>query len=237
VSYSILPYDAFLRIIRQNRNQEHVFLLGSGASISSGVQSAIDCIWEWKSDIYLSNNLKDSELKFDIKDESVRNKIQIWIDSEGSYLPKDDPREYSFFAEKAYPTNGSRRKYFENLFEGKNPSSVYAILCLLIKEGIVKIVFTTNFDGLLTRAAYNNNLTPIEVTIDTDDLIHKQLGQNQTMCVALHGDYKYEKLKNTGKELDNQSDEFEKALKFHLYNKHLIVFGYSGRDKSLMSAL
>jgi hypothetical protein len=55
--------------------------------------------------------------------------------------------------------------------------------------------------------------------------------------IALHGDYKYGKLKNTGEELDTQADDFKVALRIHLYNKHLIVMGYSGRDRSLMAAI
>jgi len=36
-------------------------LLGAGSSISSGIQSAYDCIWEWKKDIYLSKNINSAE--------------------------------------------------------------------------------------------------------------------------------------------------------------------------------
>ena len=45
------------------------------------------------------------------------------------------------------------------------------------------------------------------------------------------------KLKNTSKELDNQSEELIKALNFYLTSNDLIVIGYSGRDKSLIDAL
>ena len=48
-----LEYDAFLRSFKRNIDVPHSFLLGAGASISSGIQSAYDCIWEWKKDIYL----------------------------------------------------------------------------------------------------------------------------------------------------------------------------------------
>ena len=57
------------------------------------------------------------------------------------------------------------------------------------------------------------------------------------MCVALHGDYKYGALKNTEQELDSQDGELVKALRHELTNRDLIVFGYSGRDQSLMQAL
>lgn len=40
----ILSYDAFLRSVKQNVDIDHVFLLGAGASISSGVKSASECI-------------------------------------------------------------------------------------------------------------------------------------------------------------------------------------------------
>ena len=41
-----LEYAAFLRSFKRNIDVPHSFLLGAGASISSGVQSAYDCIWE-----------------------------------------------------------------------------------------------------------------------------------------------------------------------------------------------
>ena len=47
-----LDFDAFLRSIKQNIDSPFGVLLGAGASISSGVQSANDCIWDWKASIY-----------------------------------------------------------------------------------------------------------------------------------------------------------------------------------------
>ena len=43
--------------------------------------------------------------------------------------------------------------------------------------------------------------------------------------------------KNTEQELDSQDGELVKALLHELTNRDLIVFGYSGRDQSLMQAL
>ena len=57
------------------------------------------------------------------------------------------------------------------------------------------------------------------------------------LCIALHGDYKYGYLKNTENELDSQDGELVKALIYELTNRDLIVFGYSGREHSLMQAL
>ena len=49
-----LEFDAFLRSIKQNLDGSFGVLLGAGASISSGIQSANDCIWDWKFLIYQS---------------------------------------------------------------------------------------------------------------------------------------------------------------------------------------
>ena len=48
-----LQLDEFLRSLKQNIDMPHSLLLGAGASIESGVQSATECIWYWKKEIYL----------------------------------------------------------------------------------------------------------------------------------------------------------------------------------------
>lgn len=41
-----LQLDEFLRSLKQNIDMPHSLLLGAGASIESGVQSATECIWD-----------------------------------------------------------------------------------------------------------------------------------------------------------------------------------------------
>ena len=77
----------------------------------------------------------------------------------------------------------------------------------------------------------------MEVTLESQDRIHRPDVNKELLCIALHGDYKYGTLKNTATELDVQNDVLIKALKYELAKRNLIVIGYSGRDKSLMSAL
>ncbi len=233
----LLPYDAFLRTVKQNINTDHVFLLGAGASISSGVKPADDCIWEWKKDIFVSKNPNLSNQYREYKSDAVKTSIQKWLDNEGCYPLLNDPDEYSKYALIAYPIDEVRKKYFENICRGKEPYIGYKLLCLLAEFGMIRSVFTTNFDGLIVKAAHQMGLTPIEVTLDIADRIHRTASRNELLCVALHGDFKYGPLKNTDKELDAQNESFVDALSHHLYDKHLIILGYSGRDRSLMSAL
>lgn len=233
----VLEYDAFLRSIKRNKDISHSFLLGAGASISSGIQSAYDCIWEWKKDIYLSKNPNASEYYKNTKNESVRLSIQAWLEIQGVYPLFNSEEEYSFYAEKAYPIADDRRKYFQTLIEGCEPYIGYKLLCLLSEFEIVKSVWTTNFDGLVVKSAYQANLTPIEITLDSVERIFRNQSRKELLSISLHGDYKYHSLKNTSSELDNQNDVFVNALARYHNDKNLIVIGYSGRDKSLMKAL
>jgi len=233
----LLEYDAFVRSFKRNKDVSHAFLLGAGASISSGIQSAADCTWEWKKDIYTSNNINSVEYFSNYKSDTVKTTIQKWLDAGDEYPKLNSKEEYSFYVEKAYPIEDDRRKYFYHLAENKEPYVGYKLLCLLNQAQILKSVWSTNFDGLIERAAHQMNITPIAVNLDNVDRIYRQESNSELLYVALHGDYKYSSLKNTSKELDNQNDTLEQTLIRHLNDKNLIVIGYSGRDKSLVDSL
>lgn len=233
----ILETDEFLRSLKQNKYIAHSMLLGAGASIESGVQSAYDCIWDWKRDIYISQNPTMANVYKNIKLDSIRNAIQQWLDIQGIYPERDLDEEYAFYAEKAYKIPSDRSQYFRSIVDDKTPSLGYNLITFLYQKGMVKTVWTTNFDGLMVKACHQNNVTPIEITLESQDRIYRKETNKELLCVALHGDYKYGPLKNTAEELDGQSDKFIDALKHELTNRNLIVIGYSGRDKSLMDAL
>lgn len=233
-----LQMDEFLRSLKQNIDMPHSLLLGAGASIESGIQSATECIWDWKKEIYLSQNPGAIGNFSNPKLEIVRQVIQKWIDAQKEYPSCDSDMEYSFFAEKAYPLAEDRRKYFQHLVSTHDPSLGYHIISMMAKKNIIKCVWTTNFDGLMVKCAHQYTpLVPIEITSETSERIYRDDVDQELLCIALHGDYKYGSLKNTENELDAQDGELEKALLHQLQNRDLIVIGYSGRDHSVMNAL
>ena len=79
-----MDFDAFLRSFKQSKNGSFAFLLGAGASITSGVQSAEDCIWDWKKLIYVTNN-PTNEAFLDIHSDCCRKKIQTWLNEQRGY--------------------------------------------------------------------------------------------------------------------------------------------------------
>ena len=232
-----LTLEQFIRSVKQNKGVAHSMLLGAGASIESGIPSANDCIWEWKRDIYTSHNPQYLEKYNNSKNEVVQSVIQMWLDRQSGYPENGHADEYTFYAEAAYPIPGDRRRYFQNLFSGTKGSIGYDLICMLAEYGMVKSVWTTNFDGLTFKAASNYALTAIEVTLESQDRIYRPTAYDEMMYIALHGDYKYGDTKNINSELDAQDEILINALTHELSNRNMIVIGYSGRDKSLMSAL
>jgi NAD-dependent SIR2 family protein deacetylase len=232
-----LELDEFLRSVKISKNDTFALLLGAGASISSGVQSAQDCIWEWKKDIYVSKHIDCSDWIENYKIDQVKTAIQKWLDSEGTYLPLDHPDEYSTYIEKCYPIEDDRRKYFQSICEKKEPSIGYKLLCLLSEAGLFQSVWTTNFDSLTLKAANIANITAIDITLDCVDRIFRPMNHAELLHISLHGDYRHSRLKNTSKELQKQDETFLGKFIEYINDKHLLVIGYSGRDKSLMDAL
>lgn len=167
----------------------------------------------------------------------VKKNIQSWLNDKAVFPRENSDEEYSFFAEKALPIEEDRKKYFQKLASTAIPSLGYHLVSYMSELGIFKTVWTTNFDGLVEKCAHQYKLAPISITGETSERFYRGDVDGELLVIALHGDYKYGKLKNTVNEIDAQSENLINALKFDITNKDLIVIGYSGRDTCLMNAL
>lgn len=233
-----LKFDEFLRSVAISKDSSYTMLLGAGCSISSDIQSANDCIWEWKKIIYKSNNPNVQDWVENYKDSKVQDVIQKWLDNQGSYIQKGDLEEYSFYAQKCFPIEENRRQYFQKICANKEPSSGYRTIPILLKQGMLDSVWTTNFDDLVNIACINGKSQGVDISLDTVDRINQRVqNRNELPIIKLHGDYKYGALKNTSQELQHQDETLRSKLVDYLTDKHLIVLGYSGRDSSLMKSL
>jgi len=116
-----LPVDAFVRSLAVNQGRPVCLLLGAGASITSGMPSAYRCIWEWKKDIFITNNPTLRNTVSELSLLGTRQRIQTWLDQRGNYPIADRPEEYSFYARECYPTGQDRRKFFQSLVTKAKP--------------------------------------------------------------------------------------------------------------------
>jgi hypothetical protein len=233
----ILELDALVRSLAVNRGKSISLLLGAGASISSGMPSAERCIWEWKQDIFATNNPALRESVGELSLPGTKRRIQEWLDRRGGFPPNADTSEYAVYAQACFPTSTDRRSFFQNYVRSAAPFIGYRLLPLLSKIGLIRTVWTTNFDGLAARACAAGNVSCIEVGIDTQHRVGLVPSLGNLRVVSLHGDYRYDELKNTTAELQQQETGLQDELVVDLRDHDLLVIGYSGRDHSLMSAL
>jgi len=233
-----LDFDEFQRGIQISEADTYSLLLGAGCSITSDIPSAEDCIWEWKSTIYKTNNPSVLGWIDNYKNPKIQNVIQNWLDSQGIYPQKGSKEEYSFYAQKCYPIDEHRRQYFQKICSGKKPSIGYKTIPILAKHGMLDTVWTTNLDDLIMSACAGSGIQPIEIVLDSVQRLNARTqNRGELPIVKLHGDFKYGDLKNTDIELSNQDETLRQKLIDYLQDKHLIVVGYSGRDTSLMNTL
>jgi len=233
-----LQFDEFLRSVVISKNDNYALLLGAGCSISSGIPSAYDCIWDWKSIIYKSNNPSSNDWINNFKNPKVQKTIQSWLDNQGIYVDNGCEEEYSFYAEKCFPIEKNRSQYFEKICSNVKPAIGYRMIPLLVKYGLLDSVWTTNFDDLVKTSCVLGGVQEFEVSLDTVERINQRAqNRNGLPIIKLHGDFKYGALKNTTEELQQQDETFRENFIEYLRDKHLVVIGYSGRDTSLMNTL
>jgi hypothetical protein len=89
----------------------------------------------------------------------------------------------------------------------------------------------------MARALAETSVTPVDVGLDSTNRVMRAERSGELPCVALHGDYRYDELKNTDEELQRLDGELREALVERAISAPLIVMGYSGRDRSIMGAL
>ena len=219
--------NQLLQILNLNKNDDLMFLLGSGCSISSGCMGSKKLIYEFKKRLYcvdksirLSNNQMIDEIR--LKDE-----IEQYFDD------SNITNQYSYYFSKCFPDYMDRNSFVKEQFQNKKPSLGYLCFANYLIDKQVKYVLTTNFDNLIELAIHKINET-YDYSIVSEN--QEPILNSSLNIVKIHGDYKYDALKNTEEELK----ELEPALKEKLLktsSKKIIVIGYSGQDKSVMAFL
>jgi hypothetical protein len=212
------PLKHLINILKTTKDHHPNFtlFLGAGASITSGIKSAREMISEWKAsyiDMYGADKLK----------------AEPWFEK---------GNEYSELFERLYDQPTQRREYIERCINNSNPSWGYVYLVNLLKEKTFNTVFTTNFDDLINEACYtfSNNLRPVVCAHDSS-IKNIRLTSNRPKIIKLHGDFLFDDLKNTIRELESLEDNMRTKFKQYASEFGMIVMGYAGNDRSIMDTL
>lgn len=251
----ILTVDQLIsQIIESNYNgNRFCFILGSGASVESGIPTGSELEKRWMDCIM---GEKDDASGMKRNPEAIRNTARALNESgklrhsftelENAWKDcKADPKkrmssEYYFdiYKLRFYPDHINGYRYLERVMEHCKPSVGYHPLSLLLSKNDNKnnLVITTNFDSLMEDA--------LSVYSDKKPLIvgHESLAGfitadvQRPIIAKVHRGLFYDPF-NTPETTDRLSEEWRKALRIALNIYTPIVIGYGGGDSSLMAFL
>jgi NAD-dependent SIR2 family protein deacetylase len=218
-----------------------MWMLGAGASAAAGVPTAFHMIWDFKRMLYCSAQKVPISACEDLSSRIVRARLQNYFDAAGTFPSNGSDEEYSHYFRSAYPDEQDRRRYIDRLVANATPSHGHIALGCLLKLDKARMVWTTNFDGVVEDAAsavFGSTTKLVTSTLDSAQLALEALNEGRwPLLIKLHGDFRSRQLKNTSDELQAQDAKLRKALVEACKRYGLAAIGYSGRDHSVMDAL
>lgn len=235
-----LPVDDFVRRLMSQRKSLH-WLVGAGVSLSAGVPTAWDMIYDFKRTIYAqAKRIPLTDL--DASDPDVQLRLDTHFATLSDYPPLGDPDEYAVFFEKVHPDTAGRQRKIEEMLAAASPKPNlgHIIVAVMWQLELLHVVWTTNFDDVLEQAAaeVSNAARWLRRVDRTEPSALRAVfeDQNKPVLVKMHGDFQSERLDNTKDELEADS-QLRSGLREAMRTKGLVVVGYSGRDASVMGAL
>ena len=182
-------------------------------------------------------DVKKSKLPLAIQDELQEHQT-AYFEARRAEFYQDAQYEYWF---NRYSENASdRQRFVERVIDGKDTGYGYVTLASLMSEGYVRNVFTTNFDDLLHDALmlFFNERAKVYAHSDLSDFLN--LRNKKPNIIKLHGDFRYQDIRNTSFEIDETRNRLSEKLCDALSETpcfNLLVIGYGGADVSILNQL
>jgi len=200
----------------------YALFLGSGVSQEAGIATGIEIFWDTIRIIYRDREGKEPDAQ----------QLKEWF--EASEL---SDYGYSKILQTLFPAVGERHQFLTKYFEDKDPGPSHRYIAEMVEKGLVKVILTTNFDPLMERALDEKKIPYCLVA--SNDAVKNVTPLEHARCwiVKLHGDYQQQNIKNTPKELATLDSAIEEKSREIVDRHGLVVIGYSGSDKGVMSIL
>lgn len=225
----IIPMTELIKDFREMPGESHAqrfcFVLGAGASISSGIKSGQQLVAIWEE--YLKSRYGEAH-------EAWKQKHNITPENRASF--------YSKYYERRFPDPNRGYSFMEREMEKASPSGGYAALAYLLcrNESRSNLVLTTNFDHL-TEDAVSRQQGVLPLVVGHESLAHYvsyyiKEGIRRPIIVKIHRDLLMEP-KNTEDEIETLDPRWAEPLDLVFTNYHPVFIGYAGNDNSLMDYL
>ncbi|PYP85625.1 MAG: hypothetical protein DMF61_15945 [Blastocatellia bacterium AA13] len=220
--------EEFLQRHEQMKDRPFCWVLGSGASVQSGILTGAALVKRWLEDIHLQEDFS----KQPIEKWATAENLDIpgfEYEKAASFYPYIYQRRFRHFKEHGYA-------FLESAMEHAEPSFGYSVLAQIMAFKAHSVAVTTNFDNLVADA--------LSIYTRTFPLVcgHESLtgyirpNPRRPLVAKIHRDLLLQPFSNPD-EIANLSEEWKAALKRIFSRFAPIVIGYGGNDGSLMGYL
>ena len=249
----ILSAGKFTEIYKEGciNGQRYCFILGSGASVESGIPMGgtleyrwMNCLMGEESDretpakdrgetLECAENLSD-ELQYDFNEV-----VEEWKKARKAGR-NTLPSEYYFdiYKLRFYGDELNGDRYLENIMESAEPSFGYHTLAqLLTDEYNNNLVITTNFDSLAEDALFlYTGKKPLIINHEFEAGFIRDQSIRRPIIAKLHRGLFFKPFNNPA-DTTGLSGDWEDILRQIFYRYIPVVIGYGGGDRSFMEFL
>ena len=211
--------DEFKEVTVSSRPRRFCFVLGAGASVSSGIPTAQKLVARW-----------EERLRKRYGDEH-----EAWKQERG-ITAENQAEHYSDYYEAVFDIQSDGPAYLEQVMEKASPSGGYAALAYLLCHSVNNMVLTTNFDHLAEDSVTQQQKT-LPLVIGHESLAHYISADiKRPVIIKIHRDLLMDP-KNRPGEINKLHANWEVHLDKVFRSYHPLFIGYAGNDKSLMEYL
>lgn len=234
-----MDMHTFLHQLRESYDcgRRFCFVLGAGASKSSGIKTGVELIDEWRKKL-LKQYSADPRLI-----ESIAHLVGIEDEDLSRILGPSyeiQSTDYFTFYDLMYPGDPLiAYTDLQKLMEGKEPSIGYYALAVILELTENKLAITTNFDSLIEDAVslYSGKHALVVGHGSLASFIGSVQSEGRPTVAKVHGDLLLSP-KNDRYTLNKRlEDNWRSALTVALARYTPIVIGYAGGDHTLMNLL
>lgn len=221
-----LEYNNFLSVLanfkKTSSTSKLCFILGAGASVSSGIPSGSSFARRWRDEL-INDGLRKNEIETLVQEKGITD------DNIGEFYC--DLYDLRF--------KGAKWQGIEDLnrnMKAKEPGFGYTVLAQILTQPHSNVVITTNFDNLVEKSLYiYTEKQPLMLGHEMMAGFAKE-STDVPLIIKIHRDLFFKPF-NSGSDTAHLQKAWQDALGRLLANRIAIVIGYGGNDGSLMNFL
>lgn len=226
---------------KRKGKKKFCFILGSGASVESGIPTGITLIKQWMKEL-LEMATVDDICNIEA---TIKLKKKLKFDFRNDILPKWENKEvlgseyyFDIYSLRFYPDPTDGYYFYEEKFSKAVPSFGYNALAQILADSLgSNLVITTNFDSLVEDALFiYTDKKPLVINHEALAGYAADFSIDRPVIAKVHRGLYFDPL-NTPEETDELKGKWAEILGsiFKFYTP--VVIGYGGGDESLMRCL